>query len=131
MVSPVGDLFLRPGSGGGPTAGAAERDPFASSFLDFLETDRPRAIFGTFQDQFGGSDVQQRFFQNQFSNIHNQFLSSLASTAQGGQLPGSEQTFSSFLQDFPFAERFASIAPIFRGGPRRSQFAPRTRHLFF
>jgi predicted HicB family RNase H-like nuclease len=97
---------------------------FGNQFLE----QQPRAAFESFD--FGQSPGQKRFFQNQFSNIHNQFLGSLAQQARAGQIP--QGTFSgSFLPRFNPRRHLALTSPAFRGTARESQFNPRTRSLFF
>ncbi len=105
-------------------------NPLQNPFLDFLEEGPggPEAAFFSFQDQFGGSPAQQRFFSGQFPQIQQEFLGQLGQQIrQGGQPSG---TFVNFLENFPFTQRFAGLTPFERGGARRSQFAPRTRSLF-
>lgn len=95
-------------------------------FDEFLE-EEPRALFFSFQDQFGPSPRSREFFRNQFSNIHDEFLGALGSQIRGGELP--TLRFSDFLQNFDFGSRFASTPPSLRGF-FPSQFAPPARFLF-
>jgi hypothetical protein len=90
--------------------------------------EEPRAAFFSFQNQFGQSPNQRKFFQNQFSNIQNEFLGVLGQQLQQGMLP--QQSFSDFLGDFPFTQRFASLAPSMRGA-QTNRFSPRTMFDFF
>ena len=110
------------------------QNPFRGQtpFLDMLEAE-PRSAFFSFQNQFGQSPNQRRYFQNQFQDIHNQFLGQLGTQIRGGELPTLSpeqhaQRFTSFLENFPFTERFAALPPQQRG-VFPSQFNPRTRFL--
>jgi len=102
-------------------------DPF--NFQDILEADPTgqRALFFSFQNQFGRSPRQRLFFQNQFANLHNEFLGRLGQQARSGQVP--TQRFTNFLENIDFNQRFASTPPQLRGD-FTSRFAPRTRFLF-
>jgi hypothetical protein len=91
--------------------------------------EEPRAAFFSFQDQFGQrSPNQRRYFQNQFSNIHNEFLGKLGQQLRQGVMP--QQTFTDFLGGLPFSQRFASLPPEMRGG-QQSRLSPRTAFNFF
>ena len=97
-------------------------DPFGG----FLAQDPRFAYFGR-QGQFGRSPAQKRFFENEFSNIRNQFLGTLGSMALQGQEPiGS---FSDYIGGIDFNQRFAALPPALRGASM-GRFAPQTRFLF-
>ena len=115
--------------------------------------DVPQAAYFSFQDQFGQtprgvtSPGQRQYFQNQFQNIHNQFMGQLGEQLRRGQAP--TRQFTDFLSEripqggrtegvpvaptrpIPFAERFASLPPILRGDYSASRLSPRGRFLFF
>ena len=95
--------------------------------LDVLE-ESPRSAFFSFQDQFGSSPNQRKFFQDQFNQFHNEFLGTLGQTIRSGQVPS--QRFTDFLGNVNFDQRFAQQAPSQRGA-FTSRFAPSTRFLFF
>jgi hypothetical protein len=90
--------------------------------------EEPRAAFFSFQNQFGRSPNQRRFFQNQFSNIQNEFLGQLGRQLRQGMIP--QKSFTNFLGDFPFTQRFASLPPSQRGA-QTGRFAPRAVFDFF
>jgi len=97
---------------------------FGTAFLE----EQPRATYESFG--FGRSPAERRFFQNQFTNIHNLFLGSLAQQARMGRVP--QGTFSgSFLPEFDPRRHAAQTSPSFRGTAPRSRFNPPTRSLFF
>lgn len=95
-------------------------------FKTILE-EEPRATFFSFQNQFGQSPNQRRYFQNQFQNIHNEYLGTIGSAVRRGETP--TLRFGNFLENLPFTERYTSLPPSLRGD-FKSQFAPRTRFLF-
>jgi len=90
-------------------------------FLEGSDLGRRSSFFSFVNQQ---NQPQQRFFQNQFQNIQNEFLGQLGETIRGGGLP--TQTFQSFLEDFPFSERFGSLPPALRGA-LTNRFAPSIR----
>ena len=97
-------------------------DPFGA----FLGLDDKLPYFGR-QAQFGRAPAQRRFFENEFSNIRNQFLGTLGSMALQGQEPiGS---FSDYIGGIDFNQRFAALPPALRGASM-GRFAPQTRFLF-
>jgi hypothetical protein len=99
-------------------------------FLAELLGEEPRAAFHSFQDQFGQSQNQRRFYQGQFSNIQNEFQGKLIEQIRQGTTPSLQQTFTRFLGGFPFSDRFASMAPSIRGA-QTNRFAPQARFDFF
>lgn len=96
-------------------------------FLDFLEQN-PRMAFSAIAPTSTGSPASQRFFQNSFQRIHDQFLGNLGQQILGGQTPTGR--FSDFLQGFDFNNFAASQSPFMRG-VQNQRFAPSTRFLFF
>jgi len=101
-----------------------------NSFFDTRDLlgEEPEAAFFSFQDQFGQSPNQRRFFQNQFANIQNEFLGALGQQLRVGMRP--QQTFMDFLGKTDFANRFASLPPSARGA-QTSRFSPRAVFDFF
>jgi len=97
-------------------------------FMEFLEEDPgTRAGYFSFQDRFGQSPTQRNWFENQFSNIRNEFLGTLGQQIRQGQTPNAQ--FTDFLQAFPFSQRFSALPPSMRGAAT-SRFAPQTRFFF-
>jgi hypothetical protein len=92
----------------------------------------PEETFFSFQNQFGRSGNQRRFFQGQFNTILDQFQGVLGKAIKGGAgfngqpLP----TFGGFLSDFDFNDQFSRIAPSVRGA-QTSRFAPLSRFIDF
>jgi hypothetical protein len=115
------------------TAPAPAPSPSGFNFdtRDILESDPRLAFFGSegVQDQFSRSASRKNFFQDQFANVHNQFLGSLGSQLRQGELP--TQGFSEFLGGFDFNKSFLDQPSAFRspiGGEARLN--PRSRSLF-
>jgi hypothetical protein len=73
--------------------------------------------------------VQQRFYQNRYPDVYNQFLGEAGGQIRAGQLP--TLRFGNFAQNFPYQQSFATTPPLLRGGPSLSRFAPRARSFFF
>ena len=88
------------------------------------EAKRQEEMFG---NPFGTSPASKRFFQGQFQNVYNEFLGNQGRALQGGQLPS--QTFSQFLEQFPFTQRYSALPPEM-SGRGVSGFAPRVRFSY-
>ena len=101
-----------------------------NSFADFL-TDYPQAAYyssprGT---AFSGQSANtQRYYQNQFQNVYNEFLGALAQQGRGGQ--DLTLRFADYLETIPFTERYAALPPQMAGRTTR-QFGPGTRQIYF
>ena len=100
---------------------------FGNPFADFLET-TPEAAYFSRGDQLGSSPVQKRFFENQFRNVHNQFLGFLGSQIREGKTPTAR--FADFSESFPLQQEFYNAPPALRG-EYSSPFVPRTRWITF
>ena len=98
-------------------------------FSDFLEAS-PQAAYYSYSDDWG-SPRQSQYYQNQFSNIYNQYLGSLGGMLRQGIMPNStENTFASFLGDYDFDRSYNEMPPSMRGD-FSSMFNPRTRQIYF
>jgi hypothetical protein len=76
---------------------------------------------------FGNPYASRRYFQGQFQNIYNDFLGAQGRALQGGQLPS--QTFTQFLEQYPFTQRYAALPPELAGRSLGS-FAPRVQYSY-
>ena len=85
---------------------------------------RQEMMFG---NPYGTSPASRRYFQGQFQNIYNDFLGNQGRALQGGQLPS--QTFSQFLEQYPFTQRYAALPPELSGRALGS-FAPRVQYSY-
>lgn len=95
-------------------------------FLSFLE-DQPEAGFFSFQNQFGKTPNMKRFFQNQFSNIQNQYLGQLGQWVRAGS-QGTPQGFTNFLEQFPWQQQFQE-GTLGQRSEERGRFSPFTRFI--
>ncbi len=106
--------------------------PPESPFTDFLRgalEEDPRLSFFSFVNEQARTPAQRQFFQNQFTPTFNNFLGTLGSQLRQGQVP--TQTFSQFLGQTPFLDRFTRLPPSLRGDFSGQRLAPRTRRIFF
>ena len=85
---------------------------------------RQEMMFG---NPSGTSPASRRYFRGQFQNIYNDFLGQQGRALQGGQLPS--QTFTQFLQQYPFTQRYAALPPELSGRTLGS-FAPRVQYSY-
>lgn len=113
---------------------AESKSLFGVPFLDLLEGD-PEATYYSRPDLFGTSPRQRRYFQNQFRDVHNQYLGQLGKQLRAGVAPSLR--FSQFL-DYPntyseqpdfFRRQYMSQTPTTRGATTQ-RFAPQTRFMF-
>tara|TARA_R100000306_G_C4338348_1_gene123920 strand:+ start:226 stop:582 length:357 start_codon:yes stop_codon:yes gene_type:complete len=117
----------------------AQNNPFGNFYLDLLEDD-PRMAFQAAIPYAGFSTLarpeqrQRDYWSNQYSNIYNEFLGhkgqGLQELASGENKPRNFGTFSEFLSNTPFTERYGALTPQQKGTGIRS-FAPQTRHIYF
>ena len=133
-----------------------QENPDLRGFLDILEEYVPDAVFESFRPKTG-SPASQRFFQNSFNDIFNEYTGGLISqfsqaqsdnpliftdTGQFRLRPTSspknlqaflennpQELFSNFLQEFPFTARFSNLTPTQRGF-NPAKYAPTTRAFF-
>ena len=114
---------------------------FENFYTDMLQEQPQMAYQGAVASQFPQFDLMSRpqkrqrdYWSDQYSNIYNQYLGQqgqgLAALAQGRQPTTPMGTFSQYLENIPFTQRYASLTPQQRGQGTRS-FAPSTRYLFF
>jgi hypothetical protein len=93
-------------------------------FLEYLE-EEPRAAYFSYQDQFGKGG-QRKYYENEYSDIYNEYLGRLGSQARSGQAPSLR--FNEMLSGLNFNERFRQESQQDRGeAGRRSQFSPALR----
>ena len=85
---------------------------------------RQESMFG---NPYGTSPASKRYFQGQFQNIYNDFLGQQGRALQGGQLPS--QTFTQFLEQYPFTQRYAALPPEL-SGRALGAFAPRVQYSY-
>jgi len=97
-----------------------------NAFMGFLD-ENPNIAYQSFAPDFGvRSPNQQRFFQNSFQSIHDQFLGRLGNQIRQGQAPTAN--FTDFLGNFDFGGFSAAQSPWMRG-QQTQRFAPTTRWL--
>lgn len=98
-----------------------------STWSGFLEEEPRAAFFGTL-GQKGLLDTSSR--RRQASDVYDQamqgFYGKLGEQVLGGEAPTA--TFTDYLKDFPFTQRFAQLGRQYNQG---SQFSPRTRFLYY
>lgn len=130
---------------GGTTGGTAEDDSGLIPLDEFLEQvleEDPGLTFFSFQDQFGGSQNQQSFFQSGqgFDIAYNQFLGELGLALGGGQPGGLVDPNNVDLGNLPTFNQFLGqenfFGDLFQGQSRTTRglfdanFAANPRVLF-
>jgi hypothetical protein len=102
-------------------------ESYDNPFRDFLEYN-PNIAFQAHGEQgrFGQTQSSRNFFQNQFSNIHNQFLGQIGQQILGSEAP--TRRFTDFLDDFDFEKFSYGFTPGQRG-QSSARYTPRTRFI--
>tara|TARA_R100000234_G_scaffold24292_3_gene13993 strand:- start:170 stop:487 length:318 start_codon:yes stop_codon:yes gene_type:complete len=97
-------------------------------FANFLEDEPRAAFFGTLRTQPGFRDTpgERRQAQDIYQSALSDFYGQLGQDILSGQTPN--MTFTDFLQDFPFTERFAQMGRQYN---QLSRYRPRTRFLYY
>ena len=93
----------------------------------FDQTDEAKRQEDMFGSPFGTSPAAKRYFQGQFQNVYNEYLGQQGRALQGGQIPA--QTFSQFLDQFPFTQRYSALPPEM-SGRGISGFAPKVKFSY-
>lgn len=97
------------------------------TFAGFLEEEPRAAFFGTLGQRGLLDTTAQR---RQASDIYDQamqgFYGKLGEQVLGGEAPTT--SFSDYLSDFPFTDRFAQLGRSYSDSGR---FSPRTRFLYY
>ena len=99
-------------------------------FADFFE-DYPQAAYYSSPrgSAFSGqSPNTQRYYQNQFQNVYNEYLGALGQQIRSGADP--TLRFVDYLETTPFTERYAALPPQM-GGRSTRQYSPGTRQIYF
>ena len=115
-------------------------NPFGNFYTDLLEDQPQMAYQAAISSRFPQYDAlprpQQRqrdYWSGQYSDIYNQYLGergqNIQTLAQGGT-PQNMRSFSDYLENIPFTQRYAGLTPQQRGRGIRS-FAPSTRYIFY
>lgn len=108
---------------------------FSDFYSGMLEADPNLAYMGQVAgtDFSGTKPMKKRakdYFAKQFGNVYNQYLGQLGTEYKQGTDPSKQTTFTQFLEQQPFTERYASLSPYQRG-VSTSRFAPSTRFIFY
>ena len=117
------------------------RNPFENFYTDLLAEQPQLAYQATVSRQFPQFDAMTRpqrrhrdYWGDQYQNIYNEYLGTqgqgLLDLARGQQPQQSPQSFSQYLENVPFTQRYAALTPQQRGTTTR-RFAPSTRYIFY
>ena len=75
-----------------------------------------------------GSPRRQRYFQQNYQNVYNQYMGALGEQLRSGELP--DMTFENFLSSDPWTTRYAQLPQAARG-VNTGAYSPRTRFLYY
>lgn len=114
-------------------------NPFENFYTDLLQDQPEMAFQASVAQQYPGYDMMSRpqkrqrdYWSRQYGNIYNQYLGrqgqNLQSLARGEQ--PEIQSFSQYLEDIPFTQRYSGLTPQQRGTGTKA-FAPSTRYIFY
>ena len=92
-----------------------------------LESSPAMAYFSSAPFQGLTSPAQRQYWGTQYGNITNEYKGALGTTLrEGGQAP----TFTGFLENMPWTERYTALSPAMRPGGGFRRFSPRTRYAY-
>ena len=114
---------------------ATNYNAFDDYYSTMLEAQPELAYMGAVSSTpFMGTDPMQRraqdYYRGQFSDIYNQYLGQKAKEYTNKVDPSQMTSFTDYLGQFPFTQRYTSLTPAQRGVGTR-QFSPSTRYIFF
>ena len=108
-------------------------DPFSDFMpeIDFgqyqLEATPQLAYFSSAPFQGGISPAQKKYWSGQYGNVYNQYAGALGSAIRQGQ---EAPTFTNFLKNMPWTERYTALSPALRPGSSFRRFNPATRYMY-
>lgn len=112
-------------------------NPFAdyldggSSWGSLLLEQLPQAAYfssPTGQSFGAGSPSKQRYFQQNYQDVFNQYMGALGQQIRGGQNPN--LSFQSFLEQDPWTSRYSQLPQAARG-VNTGMNDPRTRYIYY
>ena len=108
-----------------------EWDDYLSEMGSFdsymLEASPALAYFSATPFQGQQAPAQRQYWSGQFGNISNEYMGALGSAIRtGGQAP----SFTQFLEDMPWTERYSALSPRLRPGSDFRRFSPQTRYIY-
>ena len=90
-----------------------------------------RTPYSSFNTTAPQKQRYQDYWQNQYSNIYNQYLGNRATQMKRGTDPSQWTSFTDYLEDeAPFTNRYSSLSPTQRGMSTR-RFNPSTRFITY
>ena len=106
----------------------AWEDFLNSSFNEYmLEAEPSMAYFSSAPFQGGYSPAQQQYWGSQAGNVWSEYQGQEGSALRG---MGEPTTFTSFLEDMPWTERYSSLSPSLRPGGGSRRFNPTARYMY-
>jgi len=100
-------------------------DEFFSGWLE----DLPEAAYYSAAPFSGGfSPAAQRYWQGQRGNLQDQYMGEWGRQLRENQTP--TLSFTDFLSDYPWTERYTALGPGLRPGSGTSRFAPGVRRFY-
>ena len=96
-------------------------------WMTLLEQQPELGYYG-YRGAWGGTPAQNRYYQNNYTQVFSEYLGRLGQQILGGQAPTLQWT--DFLKEYPWIARYAALPPSFRGD-YPGQVAPRARWLTY
>lgn len=130
---PFDDRTTRTGGTGTTVPSGNFGQGFPNPFSQFMIQEPKLAYYGMGgmepggTSPYGSSPQARRRFQSQFQNIYNEFLGQQGQALMGQKMP--DQTFSQFLGQYPFTERYSALPPAMSGMQQRT-FAPQASYRY-
>ena len=90
----------------------------------------PFGTGATAASPFGGgfSPASQSYWSGQYGTVMNQYLGEAGRAMRRGEEP--TQSFTDFLGQYPWTERYTALTPRGRPGGSTARFVPSTRRMY-
>ncbi|MAH45277.1 hypothetical protein CMI37_05585 [Candidatus Pacearchaeota archaeon] len=76
----------------------------------------------------GAAPAAQQYWSGQYGNVMNQYVGELGRSMRAGEAP--TMTFTDYLQQYPWTQRYSAMSPAMRPGGRTSRYAPAARRYY-
>jgi hypothetical protein len=120
----------------------ADRTPLVSQDnpwggMEFNQAGDPMSVYGDVDPQTGAPIVsaqggytpaQQQYWSGQYGNVLNQYKGELGRRMRQGNPPG--LSFTEFLENYPWTERYTALPPSLTPGVTPTRFAPSVRYMY-
>ena len=76
----------------------------------------------------GFAPAAQQYWAGQYGNVMSQYMGDVGRSLRKGEEPS--MTFSEYVDQYPFTQRYSALGPQMRAGGRTSRFSPSARYMY-